>query len=183
MIGERNWLFWLWWRACWCFISPSLLVVRGYIIYWFKLKITKLQIIFSLDLWLLSLQSFETGNLSLVFGNIFYANIWTHGVPWLGNSTRLVYDHLLHYVDPHHCHCESCPSWGLHIVPGEETLDIFQRTNPCHRDDCGCFIQHLGSHEGESSGADDAGAEVIGLWNASRPVAPETGGFFKPMHH
>lgn len=27
MIGERNWLFWLWWRACWCFISPSLLVV------------------------------------------------------------------------------------------------------------------------------------------------------------
>ncbi|XP_078268752.1 sodium- and chloride-dependent neutral and basic amino acid transporter B(0+)-like [Rhinoraja longicauda] len=27
MIGERNWLFWLWWRACWRFITPSLLVV------------------------------------------------------------------------------------------------------------------------------------------------------------
>uniref|UniRef100_UPI00398EDD90 sodium- and chloride-dependent neutral and basic amino acid transporter B(0+)-like isoform X2 n=1 Tax=Pristiophorus japonicus TaxID=55135 RepID=UPI00398EDD90 len=27
MIGERNWLFWLWWRACWCFISPCLLAV------------------------------------------------------------------------------------------------------------------------------------------------------------
>ncbi|XP_078403097.1 sodium- and chloride-dependent neutral and basic amino acid transporter B(0+)-like [Cetorhinus maximus] len=25
MIGERNWLFWLWWRACWIFISPCLL--------------------------------------------------------------------------------------------------------------------------------------------------------------
>ncbi|XP_038631990.1 sodium- and chloride-dependent neutral and basic amino acid transporter B(0+)-like isoform X4 [Scyliorhinus canicula] len=27
MIGERNWLFWLWWRACWVFISPCLLAV------------------------------------------------------------------------------------------------------------------------------------------------------------
>ncbi|XP_078066560.1 sodium- and chloride-dependent neutral and basic amino acid transporter B(0+)-like [Mustelus asterias] len=25
MIGERNWLFWLWWRMCWIFISPCLL--------------------------------------------------------------------------------------------------------------------------------------------------------------
>ncbi|XP_067903924.1 sodium- and chloride-dependent neutral and basic amino acid transporter B(0+)-like isoform X2 [Heterodontus francisci] len=25
MIGERNWLFWLWWRVCWFFISPCLL--------------------------------------------------------------------------------------------------------------------------------------------------------------
>ncbi|XP_067903906.1 sodium- and chloride-dependent neutral and basic amino acid transporter B(0+)-like [Heterodontus francisci] len=25
MIGEKNWLFWLWWRACWFFISPLLL--------------------------------------------------------------------------------------------------------------------------------------------------------------
>ncbi|XP_041051539.1 sodium- and chloride-dependent neutral and basic amino acid transporter B(0+)-like [Carcharodon carcharias] len=25
MIGERNWLFWLWWRLCWIFISPCLL--------------------------------------------------------------------------------------------------------------------------------------------------------------
>ncbi|XP_078403882.1 sodium- and chloride-dependent neutral and basic amino acid transporter B(0+)-like [Cetorhinus maximus] len=25
MIGERNWLFWLWWRVCWGFISPCLL--------------------------------------------------------------------------------------------------------------------------------------------------------------
>ncbi|XP_048460902.1 LOW QUALITY PROTEIN: sodium- and chloride-dependent neutral and basic amino acid transporter B(0+)-like [Rhincodon typus] len=25
MIGERNWLFWLWWRACWVLISPCLL--------------------------------------------------------------------------------------------------------------------------------------------------------------
>ncbi|XP_055500159.1 sodium- and chloride-dependent neutral and basic amino acid transporter B(0+)-like [Leucoraja erinacea] len=27
MIGERSWLFWLWWKVCWCFISPCLLVV------------------------------------------------------------------------------------------------------------------------------------------------------------
>ncbi|XP_051877847.1 sodium- and chloride-dependent neutral and basic amino acid transporter B(0+)-like isoform X1 [Pristis pectinata] len=26
MIGERNWLFWLWWRVCWCLISPCLLL-------------------------------------------------------------------------------------------------------------------------------------------------------------
>ncbi|XP_038631887.1 sodium- and chloride-dependent neutral and basic amino acid transporter B(0+)-like [Scyliorhinus canicula] len=25
MIGERTWLFWLWWRVCWIFISPCLL--------------------------------------------------------------------------------------------------------------------------------------------------------------
>ncbi|XP_043561221.1 sodium- and chloride-dependent neutral and basic amino acid transporter B(0+)-like [Chiloscyllium plagiosum] len=25
MIGERNWLFWLWWRACWILISPCIL--------------------------------------------------------------------------------------------------------------------------------------------------------------
>uniref|UniRef100_UPI00398E619B sodium- and chloride-dependent neutral and basic amino acid transporter B(0+)-like n=1 Tax=Pristiophorus japonicus TaxID=55135 RepID=UPI00398E619B len=25
MIGEKNWLFWLWWRACWFLISPCLL--------------------------------------------------------------------------------------------------------------------------------------------------------------
>ncbi|XP_078402281.1 sodium- and chloride-dependent neutral and basic amino acid transporter B(0+)-like [Cetorhinus maximus] len=27
MIGERNWLFWLWWRLCWVIISPCLLAV------------------------------------------------------------------------------------------------------------------------------------------------------------
>ncbi|XP_078068167.1 sodium- and chloride-dependent neutral and basic amino acid transporter B(0+)-like [Mustelus asterias] len=27
MIGEKNWLFWLWWRACWLIISPVLLLV------------------------------------------------------------------------------------------------------------------------------------------------------------
>ncbi|XP_072450723.1 sodium- and chloride-dependent neutral and basic amino acid transporter B(0+)-like [Chiloscyllium punctatum] len=27
MIGERTWLFWLWWRVCWFFISPCLLAV------------------------------------------------------------------------------------------------------------------------------------------------------------
>ncbi|XP_038630779.1 sodium- and chloride-dependent neutral and basic amino acid transporter B(0+)-like isoform X2 [Scyliorhinus canicula] len=27
MIGERTWLFWLWWRVCWIFISPCLLAV------------------------------------------------------------------------------------------------------------------------------------------------------------
>ncbi|XP_078066463.1 sodium- and chloride-dependent neutral and basic amino acid transporter B(0+)-like [Mustelus asterias] len=27
MIGEKNWLFWLWWRACWVIISPVLLLV------------------------------------------------------------------------------------------------------------------------------------------------------------
>ncbi|XP_072361177.1 sodium- and chloride-dependent neutral and basic amino acid transporter B(0+)-like isoform X2 [Scyliorhinus torazame] len=27
MIGERTWLFWLWWRACWTFIAPCLLAV------------------------------------------------------------------------------------------------------------------------------------------------------------
>ncbi|XP_069749770.1 sodium- and chloride-dependent neutral and basic amino acid transporter B(0+)-like isoform X2 [Narcine bancroftii] len=26
MIGERNWLFWLWWRVCWGLITPCLLV-------------------------------------------------------------------------------------------------------------------------------------------------------------
>ncbi|XP_072361191.1 sodium- and chloride-dependent neutral and basic amino acid transporter B(0+)-like [Scyliorhinus torazame] len=26
MIGGKNWLFWLWWRACWGFISPVLLL-------------------------------------------------------------------------------------------------------------------------------------------------------------
>ncbi|XP_072450895.1 sodium- and chloride-dependent neutral and basic amino acid transporter B(0+)-like isoform X1 [Chiloscyllium punctatum] len=27
MIGERTWLFWLWWRVCWYFITPCLMVV------------------------------------------------------------------------------------------------------------------------------------------------------------
>ncbi|XP_060687950.1 uncharacterized protein LOC132820048 [Hemiscyllium ocellatum] len=27
MIGERTWLFWLWWRVCWFFITPCLMVV------------------------------------------------------------------------------------------------------------------------------------------------------------
>ncbi|XP_072450902.1 sodium- and chloride-dependent neutral and basic amino acid transporter B(0+)-like isoform X1 [Chiloscyllium punctatum] len=27
MIGERTWLFWLWWRACWFFITPCLMAV------------------------------------------------------------------------------------------------------------------------------------------------------------
>ncbi|XP_038630786.1 sodium- and chloride-dependent neutral and basic amino acid transporter B(0+)-like isoform X2 [Scyliorhinus canicula] len=27
MIGERTWLFWLWWRVCWVVVSPCLLVV------------------------------------------------------------------------------------------------------------------------------------------------------------
>ncbi|GCB67228.1 sodium- and chloride-dependent neutral and basic amino acid transporter B(0+)-like [Scyliorhinus torazame] len=27
MIGKRSWLFWLWWRVCWNFISPCLLAV------------------------------------------------------------------------------------------------------------------------------------------------------------
>uniref|UniRef100_UPI00398E8119 sodium- and chloride-dependent neutral and basic amino acid transporter B(0+)-like n=1 Tax=Pristiophorus japonicus TaxID=55135 RepID=UPI00398E8119 len=27
MIGEKNWLFWLWWRVCWFLISPCLLAV------------------------------------------------------------------------------------------------------------------------------------------------------------
>ncbi|XP_038630620.1 sodium- and chloride-dependent neutral and basic amino acid transporter B(0+)-like [Scyliorhinus canicula] len=27
MIGKRTWLFWLWWRVCWIFISPCLLAV------------------------------------------------------------------------------------------------------------------------------------------------------------
>ncbi|XP_038631341.1 sodium- and chloride-dependent neutral and basic amino acid transporter B(0+)-like [Scyliorhinus canicula] len=26
MIGERSWLFWLWWRGCWAFVSPTLLL-------------------------------------------------------------------------------------------------------------------------------------------------------------
>ncbi|GCB75704.1 hypothetical protein scyTo_0016464 [Scyliorhinus torazame] len=26
MIGERSWLFWLWWRGCWSFVSPVLLL-------------------------------------------------------------------------------------------------------------------------------------------------------------
>ncbi|XP_078066462.1 sodium- and chloride-dependent neutral and basic amino acid transporter B(0+)-like isoform X2 [Mustelus asterias] len=31
MIGERNWLFWLWWRVCWVFISPCVLTA---ILFW-----------------------------------------------------------------------------------------------------------------------------------------------------
>ncbi|XP_078402384.1 sodium- and chloride-dependent neutral and basic amino acid transporter B(0+)-like [Cetorhinus maximus] len=27
MIGQKKWLFWLWWKLCWIFISPFLLVV------------------------------------------------------------------------------------------------------------------------------------------------------------
>ncbi|KAM4663387.1 uncharacterized protein O3C94_011618 [Discoglossus pictus] len=27
MIGKKHWIFWLWWRACWYFISPVLLTV------------------------------------------------------------------------------------------------------------------------------------------------------------
>ncbi|XP_060688335.1 sodium- and chloride-dependent neutral and basic amino acid transporter B(0+)-like [Hemiscyllium ocellatum] len=27
MIGERTWLFWLWWRVCWFFITPCLMAV------------------------------------------------------------------------------------------------------------------------------------------------------------
>ncbi|XP_069749768.1 sodium- and chloride-dependent neutral and basic amino acid transporter B(0+)-like [Narcine bancroftii] len=31
MIGKKILLFWLWWRVCWCFISPSLLTI---ILFW-----------------------------------------------------------------------------------------------------------------------------------------------------
>ncbi|XP_067903948.1 sodium- and chloride-dependent neutral and basic amino acid transporter B(0+)-like [Heterodontus francisci] len=31
MIGERNWLFWLWWRVCWFFISPCVLTT---VLFW-----------------------------------------------------------------------------------------------------------------------------------------------------
>ncbi|XP_067903123.1 sodium- and chloride-dependent neutral and basic amino acid transporter B(0+)-like [Heterodontus francisci] len=31
MIGERNWLFWLWWRVCWFFISPCVLTA---VLFW-----------------------------------------------------------------------------------------------------------------------------------------------------
>ncbi|XP_051877851.1 sodium- and chloride-dependent neutral and basic amino acid transporter B(0+)-like isoform X2 [Pristis pectinata] len=31
MIGRKNWLFWLWWRVCWLFFSPSLLAI---ILFW-----------------------------------------------------------------------------------------------------------------------------------------------------
>ncbi|XP_063791753.1 sodium- and chloride-dependent neutral and basic amino acid transporter B(0+)-like [Pseudophryne corroboree] len=27
MIGKKHWIFWLWWRACWYFVSPVLLAV------------------------------------------------------------------------------------------------------------------------------------------------------------
>ncbi|XP_038631840.1 sodium- and chloride-dependent neutral and basic amino acid transporter B(0+)-like isoform X2 [Scyliorhinus canicula] len=27
MIGEKSWLFWLWWKGCWTFVSPTLLLV------------------------------------------------------------------------------------------------------------------------------------------------------------
>lgn len=27
MVGKRNYVFWLWWKACWYFISPGILVV------------------------------------------------------------------------------------------------------------------------------------------------------------
>ncbi|XP_032886809.1 sodium- and chloride-dependent neutral and basic amino acid transporter B(0+)-like [Amblyraja radiata] len=37
MIGSKIWFFWLWWRVCWFFISPSLLAVRKLCnIYWFR---------------------------------------------------------------------------------------------------------------------------------------------------
>jgi len=29
MIGRKHWIFWFYWRACWFFISPLLLLVRG----------------------------------------------------------------------------------------------------------------------------------------------------------
>ncbi|XP_048400577.1 sodium- and chloride-dependent neutral and basic amino acid transporter B(0+)-like isoform X2 [Stegostoma tigrinum] len=31
MIGEKNWLFWLWWRMCWIFMTPCLLAA---ILFW-----------------------------------------------------------------------------------------------------------------------------------------------------
>ncbi|XP_048400375.1 sodium- and chloride-dependent neutral and basic amino acid transporter B(0+)-like isoform X1 [Stegostoma tigrinum] len=31
MIGERNWLFWMWWRMCWSFVIPCLMVV---VLFW-----------------------------------------------------------------------------------------------------------------------------------------------------
>lgn len=29
MIGSRSYIFWLWWKACWFFFSPGILVVSG----------------------------------------------------------------------------------------------------------------------------------------------------------
>ncbi|KAM5145285.1 sodium- and chloride-dependent neutral and basic amino acid transporter B(0+) [Mantella aurantiaca] len=26
MLGKKHWIFWLWWRICWCFVSPLLLL-------------------------------------------------------------------------------------------------------------------------------------------------------------
>ena len=30
MIGKKNWVFWLYWRACWFFITPLLLLVSRF---------------------------------------------------------------------------------------------------------------------------------------------------------
>jgi len=35
MIGKKSWVFWLYWRACWFFISPLLLTVRATVLQFF----------------------------------------------------------------------------------------------------------------------------------------------------
>jgi len=33
MIGKKSWWFWIYWRACWFFITPLLLTVRKALIF------------------------------------------------------------------------------------------------------------------------------------------------------
>ena len=35
MVGNRTYIFWLWWKACWYFFSPGVLVVSGASHLWF----------------------------------------------------------------------------------------------------------------------------------------------------
>lgn len=46
MVGNRSYIFWLWWKACWYFFSPGILVVSGASHLWFFFSAKKSPLVF-----------------------------------------------------------------------------------------------------------------------------------------
>ncbi|XP_069049540.1 sodium- and chloride-dependent neutral and basic amino acid transporter B(0+)-like [Lepisosteus oculatus] len=64
MIGKKNWWFWLWWRACWFFISPCILIA---ILFW-------------------SLATFTSPS----YGSVVYPN-WATSIGWCMTAVCLIW--------------------------------------------------------------------------------------------
>ncbi|XP_078067342.1 sodium- and chloride-dependent neutral and basic amino acid transporter B(0+)-like isoform X2 [Mustelus asterias] len=123
MIGERNWLFWLWWRMCWIFISPCLLAV---ILFW-------------------SLATFVPPT----YGSVEYP-VWSTALGWCMIIFCLMWIPIVAIVrvvqakgatlcQKISAACTSAPDWGPYL---EQHRGERYRNKPDSAEDSNC-VQHL----------------------------------------